>query len=149
METIRFELIKDRKGMVWDLLLYIPTVTALLGVSAYFWYADQASYSYLLLFAATYFFIAGATRILNTRLMIWPSAPVAIEVDRDKVGFALRNGTRIEILKELRYYPDYSGKTFGLSGMDGAGKRLQFVFHKGQFPDDSAYQKAIKALRDR
>ncbi len=146
---MHFELIKDRKGVVWDLLLYVPTVTALLGVSAYFWYTDQPNYSYLLLFAATYFFIAGANRVLNTRLMLWPTAPVSLEVDKDKVVLALRNGKRIEMLKELRYYPDYSGKTFGLSGMDGAGKRLQFVFHKGQFPDENAYQQAVKALRDR
>ncbi len=149
METMRIELIQDKKGMVWDLLLYAPTVTALLGLSANFWYQDKVNLCYLLLFLGCYFLIAGANRILKTRLMVWPSAPITIEVDKDKVGFALRNGTRLEILKELRYYPDYSGKTFGLSGMDGTGKRLQFVFHKGQFADDKLYLAAQKALRDR
>lgn len=146
---MRIELIKDRKGMVWDLLLYVPTVTALLGLSAYFWYAGEPGYSYLLLFLSTFFFLAGATRIVKTRLMVWPTAPVFLEIEPARVGLGLRNGTRIEILKDLRYYPDYAGRTFGLSGMDGSGKRLQFVFHKGQFPDENAYQQAVKVLRDR
>jgi hypothetical protein len=135
--------------MVWDLLLYVPTVTALLGLSANFWFQDKVNLCYLLLFLGSYFLIVGANRVLKTRLMVWPSAPITIEIDKDRVGFALRNGKRLEILKELRYYPDYSGKTFGLSGMDGGGKRLQFVFHKGQFADDKMYQEAQKALRDR
>ena len=146
---MRVELIKDRKGMVWDLLLYVPTVTALLGLSAYFWYASEPGYCYLLLFLSTFFFLAGATRIVKTRLMVWPTAPVSLEIEAAKVGLALRNGKRIEILKDIRYYPDYAGRTFGLSGMDGTGKRLQFVFHKGQFPDENAYQQAVKVLRDR
>ncbi len=149
MEAMRFELIKDRKGMVWDLLLYVPTVTALAGLAAYFWYSDQPNYAYLLLFLSTFFFLTGTTRILSTRLMAWPRAPVAIEIAKNMVALLLRNGKRVELLKDIRYYPEYSGRTFGLSGMDGAGKRLQFVFHRGQFPDDKAYQQAIKALRDR
>jgi hypothetical protein len=146
---MQFELIQDKKGMVWDVLLYIPTVTALFSMSATFWFKDDFNVAYLLLFLGCYFLYAGVNRIMTTRMMIWPSAPVSIDVDRDKVGFALRNGKRVEILKDLRYYPDYSGKTFGLSGMDGTGKRLQFVFHKGQFADDKLYQAAQKALRDR
>lgn len=149
MDMMRFELMQDKKGMVWDLLLYVPTVTALFGLAANFWYQDNANLCYVLLFLGCYFVMVGANRILKTRMMIWPTAPIMIEVDKDKVGFALRNGAHLEILKELRYYPDYSGKTFGLSGMDGTGKRLQFVFHKGQFADDKQYQSAQKALRDR
>ena len=149
MNTTRFDLMQDKKGMVWDLLLYVPTVTALFSISAKLYFGDEFNYSYLLLFLGCYFLYAGANRILKTRLMILPLAPVAIEVDAQKVGFALRNGTRVEILKNLRYYSDYSGKTFGLSGMDGNGKMLQFVFHKGQFADDKSYQAAQKALRDR
>ncbi len=149
MDTMRIELMQDKKGMVWDLLLYVPTVTALFGLSATFWFKDDYNIAYLLLFLGCYFLYAGTNRIMMTRMMIWPSAPVAIEVGKEQVSFALRNGKRVEILKELRYYPDYSGKTFGLSGMDGAGKRLQFVFHKGQFADDKLYQATQKALRDR
>jgi len=146
---MRFDLRQDRKGMVWDLLLYVPTVIALLSMAAKFYFGDDVNLSYLLLFLGSYFFIAGANRVLKTRLMVWPSAPVAIEVDKQKVGFALRNGKRLEILKDLRYYPDYAGRSFGLSGMDGQGRRMQFVFHKGQFADDKSYQAAQTALRDR
>lgn len=149
MDTTRFELIQDKKGAIWDLLLYIPTVVALFSISATFWFKDDFNISYLLLFLGCYFLYAGANRILMTRMMLWPTAPVSIEVAKDKVSFALRNGKHLEILKELRYYPDYSGKTFGLSGMDGTGKRLQFVFHQGQFADSAAYQTAQKTLRDR
>lgn len=147
---MRFELIKDRKGMVWDLMLYVPTVTALLGLSAYFWFSQEPGYSYLLLFLSTFFFLAGTNRIVKTRLMVWPTAPISIDIEQSgKVALGLRNGESLELLKDVRYYPDYSGRTFGLSGMDGVGKRMQFVFHKGQFPDDNAYQQAVKALRDR
>lgn len=149
MKAMRFDLIQDRKGMVWDLLLYLPTVTALAGLSAYFWYTDQSNFSYLLLFLSTFFFLTGATRILTTRLMVWPTAPVALEITDNLVALLRRNGTRVELLKGVQYYPEYSGRTFGLSGLDGSGKRLQFVFHKGQFADDRAYQQATKALRER
>jgi hypothetical protein len=149
MEKMRFELMQDKKGMVWDLLLYVPTVSALLGLSAYYWFAENFNVSYLLLFLGCFFLLAGANRILKTRLMVLPSAPIAIEIEGQRVGFPLRGGKRVEILKDLRYYPEYSGKTFGLSGMDGAGKLLQFVFHRGQFADDKSYQAAQKALRDR
>ena len=149
MNMNRFDLIQDKRGVVWDLLLYVPTVTALLSLSAKFWFGDELDLSYGLLFLGCFFLFAGANRILKTRLMVLPSAPIAIEIDGEKVGFALRSGKRVEILKDLRYYSDISGKTFGLSGMDGTGQRLQFVFHKGQFADDKAYQSAQKALRER
>jgi hypothetical protein len=149
MNAQRFDLIQDKRGMVWDLLLYVPTVTALLGLSANFWFSEQLEYAYGLLFLGCFFLFVGANRILKTRLMILPSAPIAIEIGGQTVGFALRSGQRVEILKDMRYYPEYSGKTFGLSGMDGTGKQLQFVFHKGQFADDKSYQAAQKALRDR
>lgn len=146
---MRFDLIKDRKGMVWDVMLYVPTVSALLGLSAYFWFSDKAGYSYLMLFLSTFFFLTGAARIVKTRLMVWPTAPISLEIAAGKVSMVLRNGNHIDLLKDIRYYPDYSGRTFGLSGMDGSGKRLQFVFHKGQFSDDNTYQQAVKTLRDR
>lgn len=135
--------------MMWDLLLYVPTVTALFSMAAKFWFGDDINLSYLLVFLGSFFFIAGANRILKTRLMILPSAPIAIEIGKQVVGFVLRNGKRLEIVKELRYYSDYAGKSFGLAGVDNSGQRLQFVFHKGQFPDLKTYQAAQSALRDR
>ena len=45
---MRINLAQDRKGMVWDLLLYVPTVTALLSLAAKFWYGDDINLAYLL-----------------------------------------------------------------------------------------------------
>ena len=147
MSETRFELLQDRKGMMWDLLLYVPTVTALLSMAAKFWYGGDANLAYLLLFLGSFFFIAGANRILKTRLMILPSAPVAIEVDKSLIRLALRDGGRVELMKELKYYSDYAGRTFGLAGLDGSGRRLQFVFHKGQFASPENYQALQDKLR--
>ena len=41
---MRLELVQDRKGMVWDLLLYIPTVIALASISASFWYGETTTW---------------------------------------------------------------------------------------------------------
>jgi hypothetical protein len=49
------------------------------------------------------------------------------------------------MMKDVRYYPDYSGKSFGLSGMDLAGKRYQYVFHKGQYPSPAVFDE-VKSL---
>lgn len=147
MSEARFDLLQDRKGMMWDLLLYIPTVLALLSMAAKFWYGDDANLAYLLLFLGSFFFIAGANRILKTRLMLLPSAPVAIEIDRAVVRLVLRGGARIEVVKDLRFYSDYAGKSFGLTGSEGSGRRLQFVFHKGQFASAQDYQAAQGKLR--
>ena len=144
---MRINLAQDRKGMIWDLLLYVPTVTALLSMAAKFWYGDDINLAYLLVFMGSFFFIAGANRILKTRLMVLPGAPVAIEIDKKTIRLVLRNGRQIELLKDLHFYSDYAGKTFGLTGMDGAGKKLQFVFHKGQFPEAKDYQAVQDKLR--
>lgn len=149
MSAMRVDLMQDRKGMMWDLLLYVPTVVALLSMAAKFWFGDSIDLAYLLVFLGSFFLIAGANRILKTRLMLLPTAPIAIDIDKQEVGFALRNGRSVSIVKDLRYYPDYAGRSFGLAGMDNSGKRLQFVFHKGQFPDEKVYQATQKALRDR
>lgn len=132
---------------MWDLLLYIPTVLALSSMAAKFWYGDDANLAYLLVFLASFFFLAGANRILKTRLMILPSAPVAIEIDKVVVRLVLRNGKSVELVKELKFYSDYAGRTFGLTGMDNSGRRMQFVFHKGQFPSSQDYQAVQDQLR--
>ncbi len=147
MSDARYSLVQDRKGMMWDLLLYIPTVAALLTLAAKFWFENNESLAYLLVFLGSFFFIAGANRILKTRLMILPSAPVAIEVDKRVANFVLRNGSRVELVRELRFYPDYAGRSFGLAGLDKSGQRVQFVFHKGQFPSEREYQAVQDALR--
>lgn len=143
-----FALAQDRKGMLWDLLLYVPTVTALLSIAAKFWFGGDLNLAYLLLFLGSFFFIAGANRILKTRLMIMPSAPVALELHgKDSASLTLRSGEKLDLVKDLRFYPDYSGRSFGLAGMDGAGRRLQFVFHKGQFPGAEDFQGILDVFR--
>jgi hypothetical protein len=147
MSGARFDLRQDRKGMIWDLLLYVPTVTALLSLSAKFWYGKDTNLAYLLAFLGSFFFIAGASRILKTRLMLLPSAPVAIEIDSQIARLVLRSGKSVELAKGVRYYSDYAGRTFGLAGLDSTGQQRQFIFHKGQFPSEQAYQSAQNALR--
>ena len=134
--------------MVWDVLLYVPTVTALFSIAAKFWYGDEINLAYLLTFLGFFFLIAGSNRILKTRLMLLPLAPIALEVDGSVVSLVLRNGKRAELIKNFKYYSDYSGRTFGLSGIDGAGRSLQFVLHKGQFASEQEYLAAQNSLRN-
>ena len=146
---MRCDLVPDRKGMIWDLLLYVPTVFFLALIATKFWYEDSRNFAYLLAFLASFFFLAGVNRILKTRLMVLGSAPVAIDAGKDSVRITLRSGGDIDLLKEIKRYGDYAGKSFGLSGLDGKGSRQQFVFHKAQFAgsDYDEVQKALDALR--
>lgn len=135
--------------MYWDLLLYVPTVTALLSMAAKFWFGGDVNLAYLLLFLGSFFFLAGSNRILKTRLMVLPSAPIALKVqDRHSVHLTLRSGKELDLVSELKFYPDYAGRSFGLSGLDAAGQRAQYVFHKGQFPSEQDYQSILKIFRD-
>jgi hypothetical protein len=146
-ETMQFELVQDRRGVVWDLLLYIPTVVALASISASFWYGNEHNMGYLFFFLTCFFFIAGFNRVFKTRLMLLPSAPVSLTVGEQRVGLVQRNGVRVDLVKNLRYYADYAGKSFGISGLDGSGKQLQFVFHKGQFPSADQFGSAQEVLK--
>lgn len=144
---MQFNLVQDRKGMVWDLLLYIPTVVALASIATGFWYSDDHNMGYLFFFLTCFFFIAGFNRVFKTRLMLLPSAPVCLKVGEQSIGLVQKNGALVDLVKNLRYYPDYSGKTFGISGLDGTGKQLQFVFHKGQFAAIAQYDSAQAILK--
>jgi hypothetical protein len=146
-ETMQFDLVQDRKGVAWDLLLYIPTVIALGSIAASFWYGNDPNMGYLFFFLTCFFFIAGFNRIFKTRLMLLPSAPVSFKVSEQSIGLTQRNGTQVDLVKNLRYYSDYAGKSFGLSGLDGTGKQMQFVFHKGQFATTSQYDSAQTFLK--
>ncbi len=148
---MRCNLVPDKKGVMWDILLYIPTVFFLILLSTKFWYEGSRNFSYLLAFLASFFFLAGSNRILKTRLMAVGSAPVAIDAEKTCARVALRSGQDITLLKQIRRYGDYAGKSFGLSGLDGTGRRQQFVFHKAQFASQSefeAIQKQLDALHD-
>jgi len=144
---LSFHLVQDSKGMTWDLLLYIPTVAVLASIGAKLWYGGDHNWAYLLSFLASFFFIAGANRILKTRLMLLPTAPICLEIDKHNIRLTQRNGLKIDLVKNQRFYSDYTGKSFGISGLDSSGARLQFVFHKGQFSDISQYDSVLENLR--
>ncbi len=146
-EAMQFDLVQDRKGVIWDLLLYIPTVIALASIGAGYWFDENQNMGYLLFFLTCFFFIAGFNRIFKTRLMLLPSAPTSLKVGEQSIGLAQRNGARVDLVKNLRYYSDYAGKSFGISGLDGTGKQLQFVFHKGQFATVGQYDSAQALLK--
>lgn len=132
--------------MTWDLLLYVPTVVALFSIAAQLWFSPSRPWAYLLLFLGTYFLLVGANRILKTRLMLLPTAPVGLEVAKDRVRVALRAGSSVEIVKDLKFYSEIGGKTFALTGMDLTGKKQQHIFHVGQFADEGAYKDAKSLL---
>ena len=135
----RYELVQDRRGMTWDLLLYVPTVIALLSIGAKLWYGPDQTWAYLLFFMASFFFFTGANRILGGRMMLLPGAPTAIEVGKQQVSLMLKSGQQVDLVKNVRYFADYAGKSFGLAGMDVNGRKRQFVLHRGQFASVSTY----------
>jgi hypothetical protein len=135
-----YTLCRDNRGMLWDAFLYIPTVSALSVFAASNWYSNERSLAYLLGFLACFFLIAGANRVLTTRLMWLPSAPVAIETGANAANVILKSGEVIKLQHDLRLYRDRSGRTFGLTGVSEQGRRRQFVFHRGQFSSESDFQ---------
>lgn len=146
-EALQFDLLPDKKGMWWDLLLYIPTVVALASISVSLWYNGDHNASYLFFFLTCFFSIAGFNRVFNTRLMLLPSSPVRFAVGQKSLVLVRKSGNPVSLIKNLKYFPDYAGKSFGVSGMDGAGKQQQFVFHKGQFATAASFDSAREALK--
>lgn len=141
-----FKLGQDRKGITWDALMYVPTVSGLGGGAAIFWHGESQGLAYLLFFLACFFFYQGLHRILG-RLMLLPNSPVAIDVSKQRVQLGLKSGESIDLVKNVRYFSDHAGKSFGLTGMDLSGAKRQYVFHKGQFEDDAAFQQVGSALK--
>ena len=142
----RYELSQDKQGVLWDLLMYVPTVSGLAVGAFIFWYKPNHAFAYLLFFLACFFFYQAVHRILG-RLVLLPNAPVALDVSKQRVLLEMRNGQKVELVKNLRYFSDYAGKSFGLTGMDTSGAKRQFVFHKGQFADQNQYNKIGGALK--
>jgi hypothetical protein len=142
-----FELRADVSGALWDLLLYVPTVGALASIGVKLWFSGEQGYAYLLSFLASFFFIVGANRILRTRLMLLPSAPTAIELGEEGASIRLRSGARAELVKQPKVYADVADRSFGVSGLDREGRRLQFVFHRGQFAAPQEFAAARAALQ--
>jgi hypothetical protein len=140
MSAVRqYALRRDKNGALWDLLLYVPTVVALASIAVKLWFGDDRSLAYLLAFLASFFFIVGANRVLKTRLMLLPAAPVRIDIDTDAVSVLRRDGVAVDLVKDQRVYGDLAGRSFGLTGLNRSGQRLQFVFHRAQFADDAAF----------
>jgi hypothetical protein len=81
--------------------------------------------------------------------MLFPSAPVSFVVDDQRIELGQKNGNQINLIKNIRYYSDYAGKSFGLSGLDGSGKQMQFVFLKGQFTTMKEFDSAQTILNDK
>jgi hypothetical protein len=135
----RHTLQPDRKGMLWDLLLYVPTVVALATTGILLWYGDNRQLAYLLTFLASFFLLIGANRVLKMRMLLLPSSPVAVEMLGDGVRIARRDGANADLVKQVKIFRDLSGKSFGLSGLDGQGARLQFVLHRAQFATEQDF----------
>jgi len=124
---------------MWDALLYVPTVIALSSIGLKLWFGPNQSWAYVLLFMACFFLFTGANRIAS-RLIMLPRSPTTLAVSTDQVSLQLHGGRRVDLVKNLRYFADYAGKSFALVGMDLSGKRHQFIFHRGQFADPARFQ---------
>ena len=137
-----YQLRPDMRGVFWDALLYIPTVSFLAFYGLTFWYSEKYMvWAYGLWFLACFFLIAGINRILR-RLLVLSGAPVRIDVDKKRrVTVHLKGGQDVELIQDVRYFKDYAGRSFGLSGSDASGKQWQFIFHRGQFQDEGIYAK--------
>lgn len=142
----RYTLRRDYRGVFGDALLYVPTVTALAAFAVASWYDNKISIAYLLGFLACFFLFAGANRILTTRLMWLPSAPVAIEIRSNAVDLILKSGAILTLERDVKLYRDRSGRSFGLTGLNERGRRCQFVFQRGQFSQDSDFQAVMNNL---
>jgi hypothetical protein len=141
-----YELEQDRKGISWDILMYVPTVSGLGIGASMFWYDQNQGLAYLLFFLACFFFYQGIHRVLG-RLMLLPKSPVMLDISKQRVLMKLRNGETVELVKNLRYFADHAGKSFGLTGMDMTGVKRQYVFHKGQFASEEAYKNVGGSLK--
>ncbi|MDQ6951548.1 MAG: hypothetical protein Q9M26_07770 [Mariprofundales bacterium] len=136
----------DNKGMVWDLVLYVPTVGFLLLWGLKLWYGgeDQVYIGYGLMFLGFFFLMVGGNRVLR-RMLLMPSSPLAIDVNQERIKLKLKSGEDAVLVKDVRFFSDYAGKSFALTGIDGPGAKRQFVFHRQQF-DAQDVELLLKAL---
>lgn len=145
-DEVQCDLHPDRAGVFWDLLLYVPTVGFLLLWGLKFWYGggDDAWMGYGLMFLGFFFLMVGGGRVLR-RLLLHPKAPVSMDIDRERIRLIMKNGDAMALVKDIRFFTDHAGKSFGLTGMDNKGAKCQYVFHRQQFNDDD-YKAIEKAL---
>lgn len=146
-QTTVFDLRPDTKGAIWDLVLYIPTVLALASVGAKLWFAQDQGPAYLLIFLACFFALVGGNRVLKTRLLILPTAPIRLVFGTDYVQVGLRHGATHDLLKGHKLYADMAGKSFGVGGLNAQGQRLSFVFHLANFANEQTFDDAKAAFK--
>ncbi len=145
-QEVQCTLHPDSKGVIWDLALYVPTVGFLLLWGLKLWYGngDQVMVGYGLMFLGFFFLMVGGGRVMR-RLLIHPKAPVALDINRDRIRLKMKNDTATALVRDIRYFSDHAGKSFGLTGMDNQGAKQQFVFHRKQFLEED-FQAVTKAL---
>ena len=142
---VECELRPDKVGIIWDLILYVPTVGFLLLIGLRYWYVgDEQMLGQALVFLGFFFFLVGGGRVLR-RLLLMPSAPVSLDVRKELVSMKLKNGEKRLLMRDIRFFADRAGKSFGLTGVDEHGRKQQYVFHKGQFGVES-FDAVTKAL---
>lgn len=139
-----YRLVQDKSGVIWDLMLYLPMVIGLGLGAVMFWYQQNQGMTYLLFFLACFFFYQGLHRVLG-RLIMLPGNPKILDVSKRAVILSLKNGQKIELIKNLRFYSE--AKSIALTGMDSSGASRQYVFHKGQFENENEFKKVAAALR--
>ncbi|MDQ6956631.1 MAG: hypothetical protein Q9M21_05475 [Mariprofundaceae bacterium] len=135
----------DKAGIIWDLLLYVPTVGFLLLIGLRYWYiGDDQILGEVLMFLGFFFLMVGGGRVLR-RLLLMPSAPVALDISKERIALKLKNNEQRLLMRDIRFFSDKAGKSFGLTGTDERGRKQQYVFHKGQFSVDdfTAVSKAL------
>ncbi len=145
-QEVQCELHPDSSGVIWDLALYVPTVGFLIITGLKFWYPhdDDEWIGYLLMFLGFFFLMVGGGRILR-RLLILPSAPVSLDINRERIRMKLKGGDTISLVRDIRFFADHADKSFAVTGMDNNGGKQQFIFHRKQF-DENDYQAVKKAL---
>jgi len=145
-QEVQCELHPDKAGVLWDLVLYVPTVGFLVLWGLKLWYAggDQQWVGYTLMFLGFFFMMVGGGRVIR-RLLIHPKAPVSLDINRERVKMRLKGGQSISLMKDIRFFSDKAGKSFGLTGTDATGTKRQYVFHRKQFAEDY-FMAVVKAL---
>lgn len=147
-DEVACELRPDKAGVLWDLTLYVPTVGFLLLWGLKLWYAgdDQEMVGYGLMFLGFFFLMVGGGRVLR-RLLILPSAPVAIDITAERIRLRLKGGDYIALVRDVRFFADSSlaQKSFAVTGLDNNGGKQQCIFHRKQFAEEE-FQRVIKAL---
>ena len=63
-----------------------------------------------------------------------------MEIGKQRIRLMLRNGQQVELVQEVRYFPDMAGKSLAISGNDINGKKQQYVLHRGQFGSETEFK---------